>query len=518
LDELRAQFFRARPEERKKLRADITAQERRIVATSLREKAEAQQQIIDRYGRLAAQTNGKLKASDERKLNAAVEKLAHLTRLQDDMAQPDYTPPFFLYRLHFSEVFERKGGFDVVVANPPYVDAREITEQKPELKLAYPKVYSGTADLYVFFYARAYELLKSGGQLSFITSNKYMRTGYGKNLRKFLSSEVLLKIIIDFGDLPVFDAAAYPCIVIAIKQRPYNNFVHGMPVRDIQIIENLAETIESQAAAFLQSELGEDMWQLVEESSRELMQGIWQKSISLQEYVDGNFYRGVTTGLNDAFEIDEDIRTQLVAAQSSSAEIIKPWIRGRNVKRWSINWNQRHILFTRQGIEINNYHAVYDYLLQYKDKLTPGIPGGRKPGTYEWFEIQDNTAYYQEFEKSKIVWAKYGIEPAFTYDSEGYFAGNTVFILPTDDLFLLAILNSKVTQWYATHNFNLVRGGYIEWIPANVGQLPIPNPPDELRQRIAALAQQCLDAAQDAPDTLPTLEAELNALVYQAYG
>jgi len=215
LDEMRRDYFSASPEERKRLKPDILHQERRIVATALREKADSQEQIIRRLGKLAGEGKGTLKPADTRKLNAAATKLTRLTDLQEAMDKPSYVSPFFLYRLHFSEVFERKGGFDIVVANPPYVDAREIRDQKPELKLAYPEVYSGSSDLYVYFYAKAYNLLKPTGQLAFITSNKYMRTGYEKSLRQFLSAKLVLEIVVDFGDLPVFDAAAYPAIVLA---------------------------------------------------------------------------------------------------------------------------------------------------------------------------------------------------------------------------------------------------------------------------------------------------------------
>jgi very-short-patch-repair endonuclease len=219
LDELRRAYFSASPEKRKRLKPDILHQERRILTTALREKAEAQQQTINQIGRLAAQTRGKLKTSDERRLKAAAEKLARLTALQEALDKPDYAPPFFLYRLHFSEVFEKKGGFDIVVANPPYVRGERLGAAKDEFRVTpiYKDVYAGTADLYVYFYARGWHLLRPGGQLAYITSNKYLRANYGRGLRRFLAEKLTLRALIDFGDLPVFEAAAYPCIVIGEK-------------------------------------------------------------------------------------------------------------------------------------------------------------------------------------------------------------------------------------------------------------------------------------------------------------
>jgi hypothetical protein len=125
--------------------------------------------------------------------------------------------------------------------------------------------------------------------------------------------------------------------------------------------------------------------------------------------------------------------------------------------------------------------------------------------------------YYAEFEKPKIVWAKYGIEPAFTYDTEDYFCGNTAFIVPTDQLVLVGILNSRVTQWFATHTFNIVRGGYIEWIPTNVGQLPIPSATPAQRAAIEVLVRKLLDAKGQGPQAAEW-ERELNALVCELYG
>jgi type I restriction-modification system DNA methylase subunit len=532
LDKLRQEFFRAAPERRRELRKEITTQERRIVYASLKEKADKLQAQIDYFGKLSAQTGGKLKAAEERKLNTAVAKLGRITQMQQDMAKPDYVPPFFLYRLHFSEVFDHKGGFDVVVANPPYVDARQITDQKPELKLAYPEVFVGTADLYVFFYARAYELLKANGQLSFITSNKYMRSGYGRQLRQFLSEKLTLKAVIDFGDLPVFDAAAYPCVVIAYKSISPKNQVYGLSVDNIQAIDDLASYLFDNASRFPQAELSGQMWQLVDNSSRDLLRLLWDNSQPLKSVVAGAIFSGIKTAANDVYEIGVETRDELIELDPESQKFIRMWQRGKNVKRWLDSTSTSFLIALQNSNDSDSNHAwknatdektaktlfrqslpsVFDYISRFESKLRSRSDQGKW-----WWELR-SCAYYDVFNRPKIIWAKYSIAPAFTYDAEGTLVANTVFLIPTDDLFLLGVLNSRVIQWYAVQNFNIVRGGYVEWIPANVEKLPIPNAPDGLRDQIAAMARRCLDTAQSAPDTLPALEAELNALVYQAYG
>lgn len=523
LHELRAKFFRATPEERRKLRDDITTQERRIVSTSLREKAEAQQQIINQLGMMAAQMGGKLKASNERKLKTAVEKLARLTKLQDDMTKPDYSPPFFLYRLHFSEVFDTekgKGGFDIVVANPPYVRQELISDQKPELEASYPSVYAGTADLFVYFFARAFDLLRENGHLSFITPNKFMRANYGKKLRGFLAKKVRLHTLIDFGDLPIFDATTYPMITIAGNQPPNDNKIRVLEITALDESESLHAAAE-RAYNLPQSTLSEDGWQLSAPEIRALMDKLKASGKPLGEYVDGKIYYGIKTGLNEAFVIDEAKRAELIAADPKSAEVIKPYLRGRDVKRWKIDYQKLYIIFTRRGIDIDEYPAIKAHLEQYRERLTPGITGGRKPGSYEWYEIQDNIAYYAEFEKPKITWGNLATQPQFAIADIGVYINAPANIITFEkgaSNYLLGVLNSRITQYFIASIGATRAGGFVEYKPMYISQIPIPDAPDDLRGKIAALAQQCLDAAKNNPGALPALEAELNQLVYQAYG
>lgn len=517
LDKLRAKFFRTTPEERKKLRADITAQEHRIVATSLREKADAQQQIINSLGRISAGTGGTLKPAEQRKLNAAVEKLTRLTKLQEDMTKPDYVPPFFLYRLQFSEVFERKGGFDIVVANPPYVRQELISDQKPELQASYPEVYAGTADLFVYFFARAYDLLRSKGQLSFITPNKFMRANYGKKLRGFLATKTCLQTLIDFGDLPIFDATTYPMITLATMQTPNENKIRILEINELGESERL-HTAAEHAYSLPQSTLTEDGWQLSAPEVRTLMNKLQAAGVTLGEYVNGKFYRGITTGLNEAFVIDEVKRTELIAADPKSAEIIKPYLRGRDVKRWQTDWNSLYIVFTRRGVNIDEYPAIKAHLNGYKERLMPGVKGGRKPGHYEWYEIQDNIAYYNEFEKPKIVLPAIVNQPTFAYDANYHYSNDKTTIIGTDDFFVLAVLNSRIQNFFFQQIASTKRGGYFEQKPMYVELIPIPDVLDDLRGQIVAITQQCLDLAIKNPGKLPALEVELNQLVYQAFG
>jgi hypothetical protein len=414
---------------------------------------------------------------------------------------------------------QRESGFDIVLANPPYVRQELLGgDYKASLKPIYPEAYAGTADLYVYFYARALQLLRPDGVLAFISPNKFMRAGYGQKLRQLLAQHTTIQAVIDFGDLPIFETTTYPTVLVVRKRAPASGRgVHALTVDDMDVVPYLTDTVRQRAWQQPQVSLRSDGWTLVQPNTLGLVEKLRHSGTSLGERMDGRFYRGVTTGLNDAFVIDGSMRDQLIIEDPLSAEIIKPWLRGRDVDRWRIKWAKLYVVFTRRGIDIARYPAVRRHLARFKTRLMPGASHGRKPGDYKWYEIQDITAYYEEFEIPKIIWAKYGIAPAFAYDTQNYYCGNTVFILPTDRLELVGILNSKVVQWFATHTFNIVRGGYIEWIPTNVAKLPIPDVPSAQRAAIKSLARRLLETGRRGP-RVSEWEAELNRLVYDIYG
>jgi len=449
-----------------------------------------------------------------RKLEQRAEIDALIAKLTGDHSTFDM-------QIYFSEVFHKNKGFDVVIANPPYVRQERIKEYKDDLNKLYPDVYAGTADLFVYFYAQGFNILKEQGVLTFITPNKFMRANYGKKLRSYLANKTRLQTLIDFGDLPVFDATTYPMITIARNQLPDDNTIKVLEIKTLDTVAILHQSVDH-AFSLPQKSLSADGWQLGAPEIRALMDKLKVAGKPLGEYVGGKFYRGVTTGLNEAFVIDAETRAELIAADPKSAEVIKPYLRGRDVKRWRTDWAKLYIIFTRRGINIEDYPAIKAHLMQWKEDLTPKQSSndkrGRKPGRYKWYEIQDDIAYYAEFEKPKIVLPSIVNQPTFAYDVDKHYSNDKTTIIGTDNIFVLAILNSLVQAFFFQQVASTKRGGYFEQKPMYVEQIPIPDSPDDLRQKIASLAQQCLDAAKDNPDQLPTLEAELNTLVYQAYG
>lgn len=414
--------------------------------------------------------------------------------------------------------------FDIVLGNPPYVRQEQIKDLKPILKPIY-ECYVGTADLYVYFYERGIKLLRKGGAFAFITSNKWMRTGYGEGLRKWLSKNTTVKQIIDFGDEPIFTAIAYPCIVILIHE---NGLTKKSSEESVSVlnwqpdwdISHFLEIYNREKFMLPQKELSNDSWQITSSAERKLFEQVIEKGEPFSQYINGKFYRGVTTGLNEAFVVDAETRDQLISSDPTSNKLIHPLLRGKDVKRWNINFKDLYLIFTRRGTDISKYPAILEYLSRFKKQLTPGIPGGRKPGPYEWFEIQDNTAYWQDFERPKIIFPDIAIRSEFTYDINNHYLANTMYMIPTEETWLLSILNSSLILWYYQKISPQIQSSFLRFTSQYVSQIPIPSVNQIQRTLLSRLVEYNLFLSGTGNAEQPRISAFenlLNSLVYELF-
>lgn len=446
--------------------------------------------------------------------------------------------PYFLWKLHFPEVFRNGGRFDVVIANPPWVRQEGIKEQKPGLKRSY-ETFTGGADLYVFFYERAVKLLKPGGTISFISSNKFFRAAYGKKLRTFLTENTSIINLIDFGDLPVFDATTYPSVLIA-KRRAGSEAVHEVKAYTIRSEDELThfeEVFVARAMGIPQSSLSSDGWLIENGRVLALLEKIRKAGPTLEEYVQGKIYRGVTTGLNEAFIIDDNTRKSLIREDKKSSEVIKPFFRGRDIKRYAIDNHNLYLLYIPWHFPLHdepsihgasekaerefrrNYPAVYRYLRQFKKKLearNEDETGIR----YEWYALQRCAAsYYKEFDEPKIVSAVLMTSPLFGLDPDGHFTLDTCYILPTKNLYLVAFLNSALGWWALRRMTNQVQNNYSKIQLEQLNRLHIASPDKMQRRTIENLIGQVVAAKKRDPkaDT-SVLERDIDKIVYKLYG
>ncbi len=436
----------------------------------------------------------------------------------------------FDYHIFFSEAFDHgSGGFDVVIANPPYVRQEGIKALKPALKGEFGPFFCGTADIYTYFYKRGTELLKTGGHLCFIAPNKFMRAGYGKNTRELLAEKVSLKTVIDFCDLPIFDATTYPSILLVEKRPPAGKETTiAATFTNASQLERIEETLDAVGFPMPVSSLRKEGWTLERPEVLRLMEKLRKAGTPLGEYVKGRFYRGILTGLNEAFVIDGAMRERLIAEDPKSVELIKPWLRGRDIKKWKAEWAGLYLITIpssanrewpwsaartekeAHGVFAKTYPAVCKHVLRWEDKLRKRDDQGRY-----WWELR-SCAYYEEFNRPKIVYADIAQASNFAFDERGSFTGNTVYFIPTDEVWLSGLLNSSLIWWYYLNVSASIRGGFVRFFSEYVRKIPIAlGTPTQTGA--AAKCVQTILAAPDSPD-VPRLEAEIDRLVYQLYG
>jgi hypothetical protein len=434
----------------------------------------------------------------------------------------------FDWQAEFSQIFA-DGGFDVVIGNPPYVRQKLFSSLKPYLQANYES-YHGMADMYTYFYEKGFKLLKPGGILSYIVTNKWLSSGYGEPLRKFFASHAVFEQIIDFGHAPIFeDADTFPCIVAVRKPNPFSStsetkkeieekkpqpklpvIICPVPREELDRI-NLTQYVQQNGYDIPWSRFNGEAWSLEIPNVYELMQKIQQAGIALKDFAEIKPYWGILTGFNEAFLIDEATKNSLIQSDPKSAEVIKPYLRGQDIKRWYSEWPNLWMIFARRGIEIDNYPAIKFYLNQYRKQLEPrpkewndtrdGDWGGRKPGNYKWYEIQDTIDYWQLFEKPKIIYQEIQFHPSYSYETNGYLTNNKVFILPTHDLYILAVLNSPLIWW---HNWRYLKHMKDEALnPAGylMEKLPIAPPSDSIRAEVELIVSRLIEIAKTNQET-----------------
>ncbi|OQX00039.1 MAG: restriction endonuclease subunit R [Desulfobacteraceae bacterium A6] len=430
----------------------------------------------------------------------------------------------FDWNSEFPEIFQKENsGFDVVIGNPPYVRQELLGDFKAYFQKHY-QTFHGIADLYVYFIEKGVALLRDEGFFGIIVANKWMRANYGIPLRQWLKQQHISEII-DFGDLPVFQkATTYPCILRIKKTSPQKTFMAAKVNTLIDL--NLTDYVEKNHFQVSYGGFDDKGWSLADYKTQALLDKLKKKGQPLGEYIKGKIYRGILTGLNEAFVIDAATREKLIAQDPSSAELIKPFLAGRDIKRYQPPVSDKYLIFTRRGVDIKKYPAIENYLTQFKNQLMPkpknwkGIQwAGRKPGPYQWYEIQDTINYYSEFEKSKIIYPNICAKPEFTINQTGLYTNQKCFIIPIYDLFLLGILNSTLTMFLFRSLLPKLRGDFYEPSYVYFKGFPICNinlsdsAGKTRHDRIVDLVGQMLSLHQRLADA--TLDHDKNALQRQ---
>ncbi len=451
----------------------------------------------------------------------------------------DPKKPTFLWNLHFGGAMA-EGGFDIVIANPPYVRHELIKAIKPELKKRY-KCFVGTADLLVYFYEQATNILKDNGVITFITSNKYYRAGYGKKLRAFLNSNLEMQTLIDFRDAPVFNnVIAYASILIGRKSIAENDHsISCLPWDLTQPISSFNSEI-CKLFPIDQTDLSIDGWRMVVPSVNNLLKKLKAQGTPLGQHVKSRFYRGILTGLNDAYVIDSEKRAELIRKDPNCEKIIKPFLGGRDIKRWSVN--HENLYFIKIESSSNTSHLwsglKAEYAWEKFKELYPSIAqhftelesvfdnkgnclwdrllSRDDQGFYFW-ELR-SCGYWEEFNSNKIIWGNLATKPQFAIDNSQACISAPANLIVTDETWLLAFLNSKLIQYQILWAGAERQNGYFEFKPMYITPLTVPSADDSIKSKLTKLCDSCAVATSSRDTTaLASYEHEIDHIVYRLF-
>ncbi len=427
-------------------------------------------------------------------------------------------------------MFGIREGFDVVIGNPPYIRHEKIRALKPALKTQFDNFFTSKADLSVYFYKRAAELLRDRGILTYICTNKFMRSGYGKNLRQFLSAEMSLQSLLDFGSVSVFEAAVDTCVVLVEKGAPVAEcHFRAASLRQNSEDFNVREAFRAHVFPMPISQLSSAEWTVARPETFFLLEKLQNAGKPIGRT---QIHFGIKTGCNDAFIIDETVRHQLISEDANCEELIKPLLRGRDVRKWQATWANLHLIAIAsdanqkwpwsdakneseaEQIFAATYPAIHRHFAPYRKKLIRR----KSRGKFYW-EPQKSTGY-AVLEEPKILYPDISPVMRACYDTSKAFCLQTAYVLSTDDLSLLAILNSRVFDWYARYKFQSLNdpwaGGGLRFFVQYMEKVPIANRTAAQKAELSRIVAQIL-AASDS-NNVRALEKEIDAIVYRLYG
>jgi methylase of polypeptide subunit release factors len=418
----------------------------------------------------------------------------------------------------FPDAFAR-GGFDAVVGNPPYVRQEHLGAHKPKLRGF--ASYDGVADLYVYFVELAHRIARPGGRFCLITPNKWLTTRYGRALRTHLAAQQSVEGVVDLGRSPLFGGAdAFPCIVWGTIGATRETPIHAARLPAGAALEL------STGAPHARERWRADPWHIDEPADRALLDQLEAAGPPLGDVVAAAPARGVVTGCNRAFVIDRAARDRLLAVEPAAEAVIRPFLKGRDLRRWLPATPDRWILLVDRQTSLDELPGVLAHLEQFRAALEPRPTAsrvgwrGRKPGSYRWFELQDPVGALIRSRAPRLLYQDIQTTPLCALDLDGAVVPDTtVWMLPTTDRYLLAVLGSPLYAWYARRRFPPALNGAVRPKLEHIRRFPIAAPSDAQRAAIEALVETRLARAR-APEAAadPALDDAIFAAVEAVYG
>jgi transcriptional regulator with XRE-family HTH domain len=462
-----------------------------------------------------------LESLDDDKERQLVLNVEELAKLRDRR--------FFHWEIEFPEIFfgfidenQRQithkdriesgtAGFDCIVGNPPYVRQESLKSFKAFLKDTFAS-FGSTTDLYVFFQEREILTIRAGGRIGMIVANKWMRTGYGESIRMLLRRQTQPLEVIDFGHSPVFpDADTFPCILIVQRREQALHNDEAVPPHESMLAcpvpreswnhrIDLSAFVEERHYMIPAKFLRDEGWSIESPEVQVLIEKICKTGKSLKEHTEVTPRRGILTGLNEAFVVDDATRSSLIDSDDKCAEIIKPLLRGRDMERFrcrssewflivipsseNYNWPWSDEGVGAHDVFARHFPSIAEHFRPFRDRLIKRQDQGRY-----WWELR-SCDYWDEFDQPKLVWQEMAWFTRFAVDRNKHVVLNTAYILPSIDPFIMCCLNSRLAWWYMWRTAQHGKDEVLRLIRAYTEMFPIPDIDDALRGTIQSLADE----------------------------
>ena len=432
----------------------------------------------------------------QKRVDAVKKEIAELESYFEEINSNKIYLGAFEWRIEFPEVLDADGnfiGFDCVIGNPPYIQLQSMGTDADVLERMKYKTYVRTGDIYCLFYEQGMNLLKPNGCLCYITSNKWMRAGYGKELRQYFIAKTNPVLLIDFAGIKIFDAATVETNILIAKKESYTQNTLACIISNTDDLNKLSVLVQQQAVEYNFAE--NDSWIILSAIEQSIKRKIEAVGTPLKDW-DIRINYGIKTGFNETFVITTDKRNEILAncqtedERTRTAELIRPILRGRDIKRYSYDWANLWLINTHNGIkgkipriQIENYPAIKAHLDQYWEKISTRADKGDTP-----YNLR-NCAYMEDFSKPKIVWGEISDKSKFAFDFLGeYIPEATTFYLNGEYIeYLLTALNSSVSEWLFSKTGTTTGVGTIRWKKYTIEQLIVAKPNyEQQKEHLAA--------------------------------
>ena len=457
-----------------------------------KKKLEIQEKRHEHFKAPTAEAKAKCR-EDDRKLRAELANLLEQNKMfapKDAEQLAEWNPydqnavsPFF----DAEWMFNTAEGFDIVIGNPPYIQLQKDSGKLANLYEAQNyKSFAKTGDIYCLFYEKGCNLLNSTGRLCFITSNKWMRAGYGEKLRDYFAKNVNPKLLVDFAGVKVFESATVDTNILLFEKGKNEGKTLSCTTTTLTKdgLSNLSDFVKQNSCDC--SFITKESWVILSPIEQSIKKKIESAGVPLKDW-DISINYGIKTGFNDAFIISGEKREEILnncktkEERKKTDDLIRPILRGRDIKRYEYNFADLYLINTHNGvkdkniprIDIKDYPAIKNHLDEYWDKISTRADKGDTP-----YNLR-NCAYMDEFNKPKIVWGNLNLSATYTLAPAGMMINAPATMIVPASESLLCILNSKIADYYI-RNLGVTRnGGYFEYKPMFIEQLPVPQNIDE---------------------------------------